>query len=250
MGNILSIEKKVFPGFLNDEASVTLLKKGFIMGDIFATYVTVDNSGRNKSTWPKDITLATFHGNMEDVASTSALWKRFDAPRIVAFEYPGYGWRIKETASQKAILADVPRQKQVLESDTRVIICGRSIGTFAALQLAVALGPEKCRGLILLSPVLTAIATNIPPPLHRALSFMDFADNDTIAAQLSSDIPVLILHGVHDVVVPLSNAIGLRNTIHWAQYHAIAGANHNDMIYKSEVWEKIDRFIIKASVIK
>jgi len=136
--------------------------------------------------------VAVFHGNMEDFAATQATWRRLKANCLVGFEYPGYGWRTAEAPTQAGVLADVPKQVAYLKDKGRVVVVGRSLGTFAALHLAVALGPAKCAGLLLVSPMLTAIAMKVPAPFHRALAFADYLDNESTAKMLDLATPVLI----------------------------------------------------------
>ena len=231
MGNALSIERQIFPGLPNPNAEHNLIRDHFTVGEFYAVKCTA-------STEPR-VTAAVFHGNMEDFATTASCWRKLPAQSLVGFEYPGYGWRETEQATQAAVLADVPRQVAILQDQTRVVVCGRSLGTFAAVHLAIALGPIKCAGLLLVSPMLTAIATKVPIPLHRALAFVDYLDNESAVKLLSSDVPVLIVHGEADLVVPVSNARALCKLLPLANYIELPEVHHNDVMRNDTAWEAI-----------
>ena len=196
-----------------------------------------------------DTTLVVFHGNMEHVGDSWHIWNRVNPKKIIAFEYPGYGWRFNEVPSQQAILADIPEQVKFINTscaDTRVIICGRSLGSFAAMHLAVALGPQKCRGVVLLSPLLSAVATVINPPLHKAFAFVDYADNESIAKKMNPKIPVFVAHGTADKIVPMSNAVGVFMALPKLSkktFHPVENGNHNDLVKSENMWDQIVWFI-------
>jgi pimeloyl-ACP methyl ester carboxylesterase len=233
MGNALSIEPQVLPGCPNPRAKSRLESNNFVVGDFFAM------RRRRAPAAPHQRPLVVFHGNMEETSATVLPWERLHATCLVGFEYPGYGWRGAEPATQAGILADVPRQVKLLKDEGRVIIIGRSLGTFAALNLAVALGRHRCAGVVLISPMLTAIATKVRPPLHRALAFMDFLDNESTAKLLDPALPVLIIHGSADLVVPATNAQALCRAIPKATYIELHGVHHNDVMLDDAAWQAI-----------
>jgi pimeloyl-ACP methyl ester carboxylesterase len=199
MGNVL--QKQVYPGGLVSNAQPHLEGRGYEVHEQYALL--------HRDKWERNVTVVFFHGNLEDVSRTADTWAFLRAVETIGFEYPGYGWRAREVPSQHALLAEVPFQADFVtktSGERGVILIGRSLGTFAALNLAVALGPEKCIGVVLISPLLTAVATKVPPPFHRAFGLIDYADNESLAPRLDPNIPVFVAHGESDIVVPLSNA--------------------------------------------
>lgn len=237
MGNVL--HKQVYPGVVVPTALEDLEKGGFKVVDKYAIFASESHGLR-------DSTVFFFHGNLEDVSRTAWSWKRLGTRRVVGFEYPGYGWRGGEVASQ---LDDVYSQTEVVKTisgEGGAILVGRSLGSFGALNLAVALGPAKCRAVLLFSPLLTAVATKISPPFHRAFGFMDYADNESLAGRLHPDIPVFVAHGTTDDVVPLSNALAL-----WEAFPAkcrrsfiqVGGAGHNDLFLSDKTWIEANAFL-------
>jgi len=239
MGNMVSLETAVLPGVPNPCAKKQLIDNHYVVGDIYAARCTTTSGAQR--------TMAIFHGNLEDFAATQATWRRLKSTCLVGFEYPGYGWRTKETSTQAGILADIPRQVSYLTDKGRVTVVGRSLGTFAALHLAVALGPGRCAGVLLVSPMLTAIATKVPAPLHRALAFADYLDNESTAKLLSRNTPVLIVHGAADLVVPASNARALCKIMPHAEYLELPGVHHNDVINNETAWKAMIKFSDRCS---
>ena len=240
MGNL--IQKQVFPGCPVANARQRLTSQEFVVNDVCAVH-----GGRSDAT--RNATVVFFHGNLEDVSRTAYLWRRLRPKCLVGFEYPGYGWRKDEEPSQRAFLEDVPRRVRwmnVLNSGRKVILCGRSLGSFAALNLAVALGPDKCDGLVLLSPMLTAVATTVPKSVYRAFGPLDYADNETLARRLHPSIPVFIAHGRQDKVVPLWNAEELARAFPAGSRHTfrtIEEAGHNNLTDSTQLWNWVEDFV-------
>lgn len=243
MGNAL--QRQVYPGALVPDARAYLEARRFEVNDHYALHRSRPADDE------RDVTVVFFHGNLEDVSRTVHTWRRLRAAVTIAWEYAGYGWRTGETPSQRALLAEVSEQAGVVAAMARgrgAILVGRSLGSFAALNLAVALGPgpEGCRGVVLISPLLTAVATKVNPPFHRALGFMDYADNESLARRLDPRIPVFVAHGVDDRVVPLANAEEL-----WAafpfecrrEFVKVKGAGHNDVLQSESMWTNVLGFV-------
>lgn len=241
MGNL--IQKQVFPGYGVSNAEQRLRAQGLVVHDVCAVH------GARPPEASRDFILGYFHGNLEDVSGTVYHWKRLRTKCLVGFEYPGYGWRRDEEASQRAFLADVPKQIRwlnVLNSGRKLILCGRSLGSFAALSLAVALGPERCDGVILLSPLLTAVATRVPSPLYKAFAALDYVDNETLAKRLHPSIPVFIAHGKCDQVVPLWNAHALWDALPESSRHTfvvVDEAGHNNLTDSAHLWNDVEKFV-------
>lgn len=241
MGNAL--QRQVYPGALVPDARADLEGRGFEVSEQYAMIRA------GPSEYARDVTVAFFHGNLEDVSRAAQTWRRLCAAETIGFEFQGYGWRAGEPPSERAVLAEIPEHAAVVTAVARgrgAILVGRSLGSFAALNLAVALGPEKCRGVVLISPLLTAVATKVTPPFHRALGFMDYADNESLARRLDPRIPVFVAHGVDDQVVPLSNAEELWRAFPPGcrrKFVRVNGAGHNDVLQAESLWAKLLGFV-------
>ena len=216
------------------------------MGNALAKYVfPVDGRGRivnglgDEVLWvnrpsklrphAKKIAVVCFHGNMEDAAAALRHWNFLDDDTfdLKCYEYPGYGHRYANAASETAINAELPEMIRQLMSYEAVVVCGRSLGSWAALRLSVKLG-EKCAGLVLVSPMLTALATVMPYPIHRLFWYMDMLVNETEAPKLGKHVPKVIYHGLNDTVVPLSNGEALAKLFTPAARITTFDAGHNN----------------------
>jgi pimeloyl-ACP methyl ester carboxylesterase len=242
MGNV--IQKLVYPGKKVPRAREVLVSNGYDVSDICAIRSPALSSKVN------DVTLVCFHGNLEDVSQSSPMWDRVHTGCVIAFEYAGYGWRHGKDASQGAFLNDVSAQCAVVRkyalAGTKIVIVGRSLGSFAALNLAIALGSDSCAAVVLISPLLSAVATQIPPPFHRPFAFMDLADNGSLARDLDENIPVFIAYGDSDIIVPPSNGVALWNALPLKCRHTrlvVEYADHGTILHASALWTGIEEFI-------
>ena len=208
---------------------------------------------RNGEATPGSATLVCFHGNLETTSTSLGRWnfaiQQFRGDALVGFEYPGYGLRAAESVSQDAILAEIPEWLKILEKYDRkenLFVCGRSLGTFFALRFAISLR-RKCKGVILISPMLTAAATKIAAPWYYLAATVDLLDNESAAKRLSVDVPVLIVHGEEDSVVPAWNSEKLYRTFkdlgHDVTRKTIPNKGHNDLY--GDVDAHVSQFIKK-----
>jgi pimeloyl-ACP methyl ester carboxylesterase len=245
MGN--SLQRQVYPGRPNPLAEDVLKKEGYDVHDI-----CVFAPERRSLSGEFRRVFVFFHGNAEEASEAVRSIPKFAPTQSLMFEYPGYGWRFREVCTEKALLADIPRQLAWIDTlvnhttSGKVVLCGRSLGSFAALNLALELGPSKCRGIILLSPLLSAIATRVPPPFHRALALLDLANNELLAQRLSPEIPVCIAHGTLDALVPIANADALWNALPKPcrrLFMRIPGRDHHNLGASTELWDGVDSFI-------
>lgn len=179
------------------------------------------------------------HGNAVDLCQTVGMLENyanvFDCD-FVGFEYPGYGLTGVETspsesgciAAAEAALAyvldalNVPRH--------RVILFGQSLGTGPAVDLA---SRHECGGLLLFSPLLSAIRTNACDCLASSCRCGDFFTS--VYKMDKVQCRCLIVHGTDDKVVPCSHGKRLYDLLQkpheplWVQ-----NAGHNDMLEVAE----------------
>lgn len=197
------------------------------------------------------IVAACFHGNMETTSNSLHQWLFLRCRALIGFEYPGYGLRHNEDVTQAAVLAQIPAWIDTIENSNLdkngVVACGRSLGTFTALNFALTLG-EKCKGIVLVSPMLTAAATKLSAAWYRVATLIDLLDNESTAKKLSSTIPVLIIHGEKDMIIPKWNSEALKRVFESnnnpVELHVIADKGHNNLMQeKGEVQQIINNFI-------
>ncbi|MCH7761289.1 alpha/beta hydrolase [candidate division TA06 bacterium] len=152
---------------------------------------------------------------------------------IFIFDYRGYGQsdgRPSETGFYRDAFAayDFLADNRHLAPE-RIILFGRSLGAAVAVELAT---KRKAAGLILESPFPTV--ASMARVHYGPLPFKLFvrARYDLIKRFKDIDIPVLVLHGDRDRIVPL--ALGRR--VYEAapepkDFYLIHGADHNDTYF-------------------
>lgn len=187
--------------------------------------------------------VVLFHGNAElvDHQAPIAGVLRAAGFAVLVPEYRGYG-RCPGTPSQRAIVEDALRFVEQLaarpEVDAeRIAYLGRSIGGAVALQVA---GRRTPRALTLISPpahVAGFAWKRLAPPLLVRHPF----DGRSIIADL--DLPVLIIHGDADEVVPVSEGRRLKALGRRVEYVELPGVGHNDMPLD---WDDIVGFLARG----
>lgn len=191
-----------------------------------------------------------FHGNAETVSTAQDLAEPWLARgwAVLMPEYRGYAGS-DGTPSQTAIVTDaeafLDQVRAMPEIDaSRAIYQGRSLGGGLAAQLALRRKPS---GLILQS-TFTSVASfaaryGAPPFLVR-----NPLRTDRALARL--DIPVLILHGKDDTIVPASHARRLAGIGSPRTLVELRG-NHNDFPLDEEAYTRaIDDWLGKFGLWK
>jgi len=200
----------------------------------------------------KQPTLLFAHGNAEDLAhvkSFAAYVVNYTNVNFAAFEYPGYGssgWLDK--AISEPLLPTEERVYAAAEaafdwltrnvSSSTVILFGRSLGSGAAVHLAVRAARTNVAigGLILQSPLASVVRVRFPQ-MCMTIPYVDmFANIDKIG---SINCRTTIIHGNKDGVVPVQCAHQLYDAIpdrHRATPLFIENAHHNDIEQHQPVW--------------
>lgn len=221
-------------------AGVEALRLTIDSGSIEAWYLppSISHSG------PAPLLIFT-HGNAE---LASQWFDGFDEPRswgfgVLLVEYPGYG-RSAGAPSESSITATMLAAYQWAIHDprvdaARVVAVGRSIGTGAASALAAR---QPIAAVVLLSPFtsLSAMARRFlaPPFLIR-----DPFDN--VAHLNARPVPVLIIHGTHDTVIPMAHGRALAAQVPGSEFEPI-DAPHDYL----PPWPRIKRFLADHGVRK
>jgi fermentation-respiration switch protein FrsA (DUF1100 family) len=146
-----------------------------------------------------DYTLLFSHGNAEDLGDDLPMLEEFREANfaVFAYDYRGYGTS-PGYPSEPAMYQDVTSAydyltQQLRVPPDRVISFGRSLGSAAAIQLAV---ERPVAGLIVEAPFLSAFRVLTRVPL---LPWDKFRNAEKIK---SVHCPVLVIHGRSDGVVP------------------------------------------------
>lgn len=173
-----------------------------------------------------------FHGNGEQIGWTAWLGEEL-ASRGVSFasvEYPGYpgapGAPSEESivaAGEKA-LAHLTGPMGIAKE--RLVLSGQSVGSGPAVTLAAKGWGKK---LALLTPYtsLTDVAARVVRFFPVRLLMRDRFDSASRAPGIA--LPVLVLHGTNDEVIPFDLGKALAAKFPNARFVEVTGAHHNDI---------------------
>lgn len=202
---------------------------------------------------PAAPTLLYFHGNGEVASDHDGIAPLYHeiGVNLLVVEFRGYG----QSTGQPTVAAlvgdahpSVAAFHALLDEldfvDDRYVM-GRSLGAHPALEVA-ANAASRFRGLILESG-----AGNIRRSVER-LGLLDTELGGRLAAEHDAKItgitlPVLLIHGASDTLVPLSTAETIRAllTSTTTTLEVIAGAGHNDLLWigRDQYFKAIAEFV-------
>jgi len=190
-------------------------------------------------------TVFYFHGNAEDIGDVLPILQTYQIRgyNIACFDYRGYGLS-RGKPSEDWIYSDgAAVYRHLLESkavdERKLILHGRSLGGGPAVELAKRNNP---RALILESAFRSVYQLGLPV---RWLPFDKF-HNESKLPKLN--MPILIIHGEEDKIVPISHGKRLAELAgDYAETLWAPGAGHNDIVAKTELgyWRRVDLFIRK-----
>jgi alpha-beta hydrolase superfamily lysophospholipase len=179
-------------------------------------------------------TVVHFHGNGEQLADTAWLAQRYQEAGLgfYAVEYPGYGLAREQPLSEEGFYAAAEAALGHLHGalgvpPEQVVLQGQSLGSGVAVEMA-----KRGHGvrLVLVTPY-TAIAdmgARVYPWLPVRLLVKDRFDNAAKAPEVG--LPVLIVHGTADEVIPVDMGQRLGELFPKATVRLVEGAHHNDVL--------------------
>ena len=173
-------------------------------------------------------TILYSHGNAEDLGDLrDFLADMRDAGfSVLAYDYRGYGLSSRRRPSERRAYEDVDAAYRHLTATLgvapdRVILHGRSLGGGIASHLAAS---ERTAGLILESTFVSAFRVAVPRPLFPFDRFATASRLDRVR------VPVLVIHGDRDEVIPYWHGPALLAAASPPRTHFwVRGAGHNDL---------------------
>ena len=174
-----------------------------------------------------------FHGNGEDLADADQMIDllRSLGAGVLAVEYPGYG-AMPGRAGERSIYAAAEAALRWLREVERVpaesvVLQGQSLGSGVAAEMARRGWGAR---LVLISPFtsMAELGQRLFPWLPVKLLIQDRFETLSKAPQI--DMPVLIVHGTTDEIVPFAMGERLSRAFPRATLRPIAGAGHNDLL--------------------
>lgn len=188
-------------------------------------------------------TMLISHGNADDLGrSINFLQAMHDhGYAVFAYDYEGYGTS-KGWPSENKSYADVDAAYKYLTADLKVkpeniIAYGHSLGAALALDLAIR---EKVAGVIMMSPFITAFRSMTQIPL------VPFDKYDNLAKIKKLNVPLLVIHGKNDLIIPFWQGKKLYETATVSKmFLPVDNAGHNDIVVvaKEKFWETINKFV-------
>ena len=183
-----------------------------------------------------DVTWLWFHGNAGNISGRIGNLKQLHdslGVNVFLFDYRGYG-QSQGTPSEEGLYLDAEAALAYLNSredvrSDRIVYFGRSLGGAVAVDLA---GHQPAYGLVLESPLpsISFVARQAYPILPAGfVRRILHARYDALSKIAGVMVPVLILHGDKDDIVPLDAGRRLFEAAREPkQFHVIPGAGHND----------------------
>jgi alpha-beta hydrolase superfamily lysophospholipase len=199
--------------------------------------------------------LIHFHGNGEVVADYDGFASNFAAAGVtlVSVDYRGYG-KSTGAPNYRTCLADA--QRVVVEFDSRLaisaerrlplVVMGRSLGAVCAAEVAGAHLPQV-DGIVVDSgrATLEAMAERGVPGGGALLDEADYAAFCPLRKHARSSLPLLVLHGGADNMIPPSEAertFAASGAVD-RELVVIPGWGHNQVMWAPEYWQAIARFV-------
>lgn len=192
--------------------------------------------------------LVYFHGNGDQLADLD--WISTSLSRMgvgfAGIEYPGYGLAADRGSPSESAIFDAAERgiNHLIEkegiSKEQIVLGGHSLGTGVAMAMAA-------RGfgvrVLLLAPFTSVpdVASNTFPLLPSRFILKDHFDSLSRAKQIH--VPVLVVHGDNDKLIPMAQGRTLVAALSNAQFIAIPNGNHNGMWSHPEATEKMFAFV-------
>jgi pimeloyl-ACP methyl ester carboxylesterase len=200
-----------------------------------------------------------FHGNGEiasDYDGIAADYQRIGVSLLVV-DYRGYGWStgrplvstlLPDSEAVVRALPDILRQANL--SSGAWFIMGRSLGSACAIHTASQY-PDQFRGLIIESGFAHVIPllARLGLPTGVLAAIPDGIGN--VSKMQFITLPLLVIHGEKDSLIPIANGQTLYNTSPAQLKHLvrIPGAGHNDllMVGPDRYFAAIAQFVAETS---
>lgn len=205
--------------------------------------------------WPW---ILFFHGNGEVVSDYDGIAPLYHQRKLnlVVADYRGYGAsdgvptlsHLVEDAHR--IFEEVRTQLASRHLGEKLWVMGRSLGSISALELGCEHG-ETIQGLIIESgfPSVIRLITHLKIPASGI--DLEAFDRACVESLKTIRIPILIIHGEEDRLVPVQEARDLYRYLEMAEKELviIPSATHNDILFVgySDYFKAIEHFVAKTA---
>ena len=189
-----------------------------------------------------EFTFLYSHGNGEDLGDMLPFLAEYpkNGYSVLAYDYRGYGTS-EGRPSEKGAYLDVDAAYDYLVNEAGVlpesiIVLGRSVGSGPSTYIA---SKRDSAGLVLISPFISAFRVMTVVPLFPFDKFNNIRRIGNVK------VPLLVVHGTEDPVVPFWHGRKLYEKANEPKYSRwIEAAGHNEyvMLGGEEYWEIINEF--------
>ncbi len=200
-------------------------------------------------------TLLWFHGNAGNINRRLDNLKMLNdrvPVNVFIIDYRQFG-KSEGRVSEKGTYLDARAALVYLHSrkdvdNDKIIFFGRSLGSAVAVELAL---KEKCCALVLETPFtsIKEMGKELYPFLCIALNFLK-TKYDSLSKIKEIKVPLLILHGDKDELVPIEHGKKLFEEANQPkEFYTIPGAMHNDthIVGGEEYFDVIRDFVKKLA---
>jgi fermentation-respiration switch protein FrsA (DUF1100 family) len=191
--------------------------------------------------------LVHFHGNGEELVDLVDLVTliRARGVGVLAVEYPGYGLSRENEPNETNIYEDAEvALRHLIDGGVareRIVLSGQSLGSGVAVEMARrGLGAR----LLLFSPYtsMSDMANHYLPVLPNHFLVRDRFDNAVKAPGIA--LPVLVVHGTDDEVIPFRFGKKLAGLFPDARFFPLERGRHNDLFLRGgdSLLDEVARF--------
>jgi fermentation-respiration switch protein FrsA (DUF1100 family) len=193
--------------------------------------------------------LVWSHGNGGNVANRGEviLALRDRGVGVLAYDYRGYGksaGRPSETGVYRDARAAYDDERAHGTPPERIVCFGESLGSAVTLSLAL---ERPCAGVVLVSPFTTL--ADVARHHYGVLGAVAGRAFDSLSRIPRLDVPVLVVHGDRDDIVPF--ALGERLYAAAPEpktFLRVRGAGHNDVLDDAAVIDAVATFALDVVV--
>lgn len=194
------------------------------------------------------LSLVFLHGNGENLetlrlSGTLDAFAELGLP-FLAIDYPGYGRSAGKAAEPHLVdsaLAGIEWIEQ-RHSERPVALVGWSLGAAVALQAAARAPVDR---IVAMSPwtSLGDIGREHFPGWMVGVFVRE--TYDSLGAAKSLDLPVLVVHGERDNIVPVEHGRKIAAALSASRWVGVPGYGHNDLLGARLVWDEMRQFLDK-----
>ena len=173
------------------------------------------------------------HGNAGSLDSWGSVADEFLALDydVLIYDYRGYGKSGGSIESEEQMYSDAKKMLGVIDQlygSESIVLYGRSLGTGIAVDLAKGMAGDSLKMVILETPYtsMMSLAKTHYPIIPSGFVQYKF---DTASKLSGVKVPIYLIHGTKDGIVPYSESLGLMKVRPGMKLFTISGGGHNNL---------------------